>query len=45
MVELHKDTRPQEDLATRLAYVCTVCGPKTLFPTSSFSRLHPENYR
>jgi hypothetical protein len=42
--ELHKDSNPHEDLATRLAFVCNVCGPKTIFPTSSFSRIHPENF-
>ena len=34
----------QEDLVTRLAFVCTVCGPKAIFPTSPFSKNYPSNY-
>ena len=35
----------QEDVVTRLAFVCTVCGPKAIFPTSPFSKTYPTNYR
>ncbi len=34
----------QEDLVTRLAFVCGVCGPKAIFPTSPFSKAFPSNY-
>ena len=34
----------QEDLVTRLAFICTVCGPKAIFPTSPFSKTYPSNY-
>jgi len=34
----------QEDVVTRLAFVCTVCGPKAIFPTSPFSKTYPTNY-
>ena len=34
----------QEDLVTRLAFVCAVCGPKAIFPTSPFSKNYPSNY-
>ena len=34
----------QEDIVTRLAFVCTVCGPKAIFPTSPFSKTYPTNY-
>ena len=26
------------------AFVCTVCGPKAIFPTSPFSKNYPSNY-
>jgi hypothetical protein len=44
LVELHPTTNPQEDLSTRFAFVCTLCGPKSIFPSSAFSRVHPENF-
>ena len=27
-----------------LAFVCTICGPKAIFPTSPFSKIYPSNY-
>ena len=43
MVE-HTTHDTKVDLATRLAFVCTVCGPRVTFPSSSLSQIHPENY-
>ena len=34
----------REDLVTRLAFVCKICGPKVIFPTSPFSKNYPSNY-
>jgi hypothetical protein len=34
----------QEDVVTRLAFVCVICGPKAIFPTSPFSKTYPSNY-
>ena len=45
LAEMSPDVKGnREDLVTRLAFVCKICGPKVIFPTSPFSNNYPSNY-
>ena len=40
----HTTFDSKADLATKMVFMCSVCGPKVSFMSSAISRLHPENY-
>ena len=40
----HCGYESKTDLATKLVFICSECGPKVSFMSSPMSRIHPENY-
>ena len=40
----HTTYDAKADLATKMVFLCSVCGPKVSFMSSAISRIHPENY-